>query len=48
VVVESTDWPLAESFDRQRIITDPVFASDDAREGATAFAEKRLPVWTGH
>ena len=48
VVVESTDWPLAESFDRQRVITDPVFASDDAREGATAFAEKRLPVWTGH
>jgi enoyl-CoA hydratase len=25
----------------------PVFASDDAREGAAAFAEKREPVWTG-
>jgi enoyl-CoA hydratase len=25
-----------------------VFASDDAREGATAFIEKRAPVWTGH
>jgi len=24
-----------------------VFASDDAREGATAFVEKRAPVWTG-
>jgi enoyl-CoA hydratase len=25
----------------------PVFASDDAKEGARAFAEKRDPVWTG-
>lgn len=25
----------------------PVFASDDAREGAAAFAEKRVPVWRG-
>ncbi|MDT7554826.1 MAG: hypothetical protein QOI16_3362, partial [Pseudonocardiales bacterium] len=25
----------------------PVMTSADAREGATAFAEKRAPVWTG-
>jgi enoyl-CoA hydratase len=25
----------------------PAFASEDAREGAAAFAEKRAPVWTG-
>ncbi|MCW2947921.1 MAG: Enoyl-CoA hydratase/isomerase, partial [Actinoallomurus sp.] len=25
----------------------PVFASADAKEGATAFAEKREPRWTG-
>jgi enoyl-CoA hydratase len=26
----------------------PVFASDDAKEGARAFAEKRDPIWIGH
>jgi enoyl-CoA hydratase len=28
-------------------ISDPVFASADAREGAVAFAEKRAPTWRG-
>jgi enoyl-CoA hydratase len=30
-----------------REVTRHVFASADAREGATAFAEKRAPTWTG-
>jgi enoyl-CoA hydratase/carnithine racemase len=28
-------------------VTRPVFASEDAREGATAFAQKRAPIWKG-
>lgn len=45
VVSESVDWSREEMFDRQAAITNPVFASQDAREGAAAFAEKRKPVW---
>jgi enoyl-CoA hydratase len=47
IMVESADWPDAEFFERQREISDPVFASEDAREGATAFSERREPVWKG-
>lgn len=47
VVVESADWPLGEAFARQHEIVDPVRRSDDAKEGARAFVEKRAPVWTG-
>ena len=47
VAQESADWPQAEMFDRQAVINTPVFTSLDAREGATAFAEKRPPVWQG-
>jgi enoyl-CoA hydratase len=47
IVVESADWPSAEAFARQNDILAPVFSSADAVEGATAFAEKRAPVWRG-
>ncbi len=47
ILTESTDWPDAEFFARQAELTEPVMASEDAREGATAFAEKRAPVWRG-
>lgn len=47
-VAQSTgDWDLSEAWDRQAEIIAPVFGSEDAREGATAFAEKRPPVWKG-
>jgi enoyl-CoA hydratase len=47
ILRESADWPDAEFFSRQEQISGPVFASEDAKEGATAFAEKRAPVWRG-
>jgi enoyl-CoA hydratase len=47
IMVESGDWPDSEFFERQQAIYEPVFNSEDAREGATAFAERRDPVWRG-
>ncbi len=47
IVAESPGWPADETWTRQREIAGPVMTSDDAREGATAFAEKRDPVWKG-
>jgi enoyl-CoA hydratase len=47
ILTEAVDWPEAEFFERQGEIAGPVMGSEDAREGATAFAEKRAPVWKG-
>jgi enoyl-CoA hydratase len=47
ILQESVDWPDTEFFDRQEEIVAPVMHSEDAREGATAFAEKRPPIWKG-
>ena len=37
----------ARARERQREWQDVVFSSEDAKEGATAFVEKRAPVWRG-
>ena len=47
IVSGAVSWTDAEAIARMRVISDPVFASIDAKEGARAFAEKRQPVWRG-
>ena len=47
VVLSAPSWGTEEAWDRQEEIVRPVFGSEDAREGSTAFAEKRPPVWRG-
>ncbi|MFC7497169.1 MULTISPECIES: crotonase/enoyl-CoA hydratase family protein [unclassified Nocardioides] len=41
------DWSTEESWAKQMELVLPVFASQDAQEGATAFAEKRSPRYRG-
>jgi enoyl-CoA hydratase len=47
IVASALDWDEAEAWQKQGELSGPVFASEDAREGAIAFAEKRDPVWKG-
>ncbi|MBR0778629.1 crotonase/enoyl-CoA hydratase family protein [Bradyrhizobium diazoefficiens] len=47
VIVESRLWPDDQMWKKQQEIVASVFTSEDAREGAAAFAEKRAPNWKG-
>jgi enoyl-CoA hydratase len=47
IIAQQHDWDLADFWSLQEPIVRPVFTSDDAREGALAFAEKRAPLWKG-
>ncbi|NBU84225.1 MAG: enoyl-CoA hydratase [Sphingomonadaceae bacterium] len=47
VIREQQDWSQADQWAKQMELTAAVFSSNDAREGAAAFAQKRAPNWTG-
>ncbi len=47
ILQQQGDWQEAEFWAKQGEIAGPVLMSEDAREGATAFKEKRPAVWRG-
>ena len=47
ILQHQADWSEGEFWQRQGELAEPVMRSEDAREGATAFAERRDPVWQG-
>ena len=47
IMKESRGWAMEDRYNNQGKLISPVFVSEDAREGAAAFAEKRAPNWKG-
>jgi enoyl-CoA hydratase len=47
VVSQGLDWSQDEMFAKQVPFMEQILASQDAKEGALAFAQKRAPVWCG-
>jgi enoyl-CoA hydratase/carnithine racemase len=47
IMWESRNWPAESAFELQAPIAEVVRSSEDAREGARAFADKRAPAWRG-
>lgn len=47
IIYEAREWSDSEVWERQRPLAESVIGTEDAKEGARAFAEKRAPVWCG-
>lgn len=47
IITLQQDWLLDDMVERQEAIAGHLLASEDAREGALAFAQKRKPNWRG-
>jgi enoyl-CoA hydratase len=47
IVSAAQDWTEEQAWREQAETVAAIMGSEDAREGATAFAEKRAPVWRG-
>jgi enoyl-CoA hydratase len=47
ILLKSVLWELEQAFINQHAYAEPVRNSDDAKEGARAFLERRSPVWRG-
>jgi enoyl-CoA hydratase len=47
ILMNAGDWGMSDGWVEQAATADAVSSSEDAQEGARAFAERRAPQWQG-